>query len=79
MASPAIPLALIAIILGFLFAAWRAVVRVGRNAESLKHVKAEVDAKIDELEMHREATDIERLNTALSDADARAKAKRRIT
>ena len=48
----------------------------GVKAESLKRVKADLDSKIDQLEMHREATHIERNNAALSEAEARLKAKR---
>ena len=69
-------LALIVFTGGAIFIAWRAAVKASTDAESLKHSKAAIDAKVDELEMHREATQIERDNAALSDAAARAKAKR---
>ena len=48
----------------------------GVKSERFKSIKANLDSKIDQLEMHREATAIERDNAALSDAEARAKAKR---
>lgn len=76
MTSLAVSLALIVTILGLLFAAWRAVLKAGADGESIKRVKANLDAKVDELEMNREATNIERANAALSDIEARAKAKR---
>lgn len=47
-----------------------------KKAESLKRVQANLDAAIDQLEMHREADAIERANTALADEEARRKAGR---
>jgi hypothetical protein len=47
-----------------------------KKAESLRRVKAGLDAAVEQLEMHREADEILRTNVALSDAEARAKAKR---
>lgn len=76
MTTATIYLALILLVGWLLTVAWRAVTQAGANAESLKQSKAVIDAKVDELEMHREATEIERDNVALSDAEARAKAKR---
>lgn len=79
MTSLAVSLGLIVIIFGFLFSAWRAVLKAGADGESLKRVQANVNAKDEQLEMHREATKIERDNAALSDTEARAKAKRVVT
>ncbi len=50
----------------------------GAKAERAKQMKAQLAAKEDQLEMHREADAILRGNAALSDAEARAKAGRRL-
>jgi hypothetical protein len=48
----------------------------GRDYEMRKHDKAKFENAMDQLEMHRDADEIERVNGALTDAEARRKAGR---
>ena len=59
-----------AVILACLWAARKS----GADDQSRKQIKANLDAALDQLEMHREADQIERDNAALNEAEARRKA-----
>jgi outer membrane murein-binding lipoprotein Lpp len=48
----------------------------GEHKNEAKHDKAKFESAMDQLEMHREADNIERDNAALTEAEARRKAGR---
>lgn len=54
-------------------ALWRAVT-LGRSIERARTAKRDLEAKEEELEMHRDATEIERRSRDLTDEDARKEA-----
>jgi len=65
-------LALIAMIGGIFFRG----VKAGKDSQKAKLAKAQLKSAEDQLEMHRDADEIERQNAALADERAREKAKR---
>lgn len=59
----------------FAAAIWRAVT-LGRSIERAKTTKRELEAKEEQLEMHREASDVERQARDLTHEEARREAQR---
>lgn len=57
------------------FAGWK-LRQSGVNAERARQIQKEITAAEDRLEMDREATDIERRVTGMTDAEARKEAER---